>query len=211
MTRFNRGQSILKRGLDEHGRIIGVKPVTVAEDSEELVALWLPLGVPTKLSRLIDHVPGTPRVWMDGNWELVDSTWRWAELLILVRPGELRANWVRWSANREFLGWAVNLQSELTMTPLGFDVVDYQLDIMVNPDRSWQWKDEDEFQIAIEMGRITSEIAGRVRKEAERAVEDIEAGVSPFTPEWRDWTPDELKPPERLTPSWTDLSMYESF
>jgi hypothetical protein len=209
-ARFPKGQVVLQRGVDERRRLIDVKPVTVVQDTENLVALWLPIGVPTKQPRLLTHDSGTPRRWEDGNWELIDSVWRWAELLILVRPHQLRATWVRWSESREFLGWAVNFQSELTRTHLGFDLTDYQLDILVEPDRSWQWKDEEEFQIAIETGRIPRELAEEIRKEAHRATEDIENSRWPFSSAFMDWKPDGLSPPTSLSSTWANLSMYQS-
>ena len=111
--RFSVGSSVLYRGLDEHRRVVSVLPVRVVQDDQELVVLWLPLGTPTMKPELIDHTPGMPRRWVDGNWVLVQATWRWAELLIIVRPGERRATWVRWAEDRTFQGWAVNMQSEL--------------------------------------------------------------------------------------------------
>ncbi len=112
-SRFYYGQPILYRELDERGQVIDVKPVTVVEDSDARIALWLPLGTPTKRPVLLNRTPGTPRRWMKRSWALVDSTWQWAELLIVVRPDNRRATWVRWSADRLFQGWVVNLQSEL--------------------------------------------------------------------------------------------------
>jgi hypothetical protein len=143
-SRFRHGESILYRELDEHGRIVDTKPVVVVEDSDAQVVLWLPLDTPTKKPVLLNHTPGTPRRWEEGNWELIDGVWRWAEILIIVRPDDFRATWVRWSADRIFEGCYVNMQSKLTRTPLGFDLTDHQLDIVVEPDRNWRWKDQDE-------------------------------------------------------------------
>ena len=199
---FDRGESILYRGVDEHGGVVGVLPVRVVQDDADLIALWLPLGTSTIRSRLIEHTPGTPRRWVDGNWYLERSVWTWAELLILVRPGEARATWVRWSAHREFEGWAVNLQSELVRTRLGFDMWDQQLDIVVAPDRTWHWKDEDELELAVELGRMSAAQADAVRAEGARAVEDIEQNRPPFCDGWEGWEPDPAWPLPELTDDW---------
>ena len=70
---FEVGQSILCRGLDEHDRIINVLPVRVVRDEADLVALWLSMGTLSIKPELIDHTPGTPRCWVDGNWRLTKS------------------------------------------------------------------------------------------------------------------------------------------
>jgi hypothetical protein len=206
--RFRPGESVLYRGIDEQQGVVSVLPVCVVRDDPDLVALWLPLGTPTIRPVLIDHTPGSPRKWVTGNWHLTRSEWSWAELLILVRPGEGWATWVRWSARREFQGWAVNLQSELVRTRLGFDARDHQLDILVDPDRRWRWKDEDELALAVELGRMSREQANAVQDAAARALKQIEENRSPFSDGWERWVPDPSWSPPRLASDWDDVSMY---
>lgn len=206
MSGFHRGESILFREIDEHCRIIDVKPVTVIEDSEDTVVVWLPLGTPTKRGELLTHTPGTPRRWKDG--VLVDAVWRWAELLIVVYPDQLRATHVKWSSDRVFQGWYVNMQSKLNRTRLGFDFRDHQLDIVVEPDGAWRWKDENELELAVEDGRIEPVHARAIRAEGRRAVAEIERKGSPFSDGWEHWHPDPMLPHPELTPDWDDLSMY---
>ena len=205
---FDPGESILYRTLDERQQVTSVLPVRVVQDTDDLIAMWIPLGTPTIKPQLIHHTPGTPRRWVEGNWNLIPAKWRWAELLILVCPGQARAVWVRWSAVREFEGWAVNLQSPLTRTRLGFDHWDQQLDILVAPDRRWQWKDEDELELAVELGRMSRAQAEEVRAEGLRAVEEIEQCRFPYGNEWACWRPDPTWAPPELVDRWDDLSMY---
>ena len=155
-TRFPRGESILYREVDENRRIIDVKPVTVVEDSDSQIVLWLPVDTPTKKPVLLNHIPGTPRIWTDGAWTLNDSVWRRAELLIVIKSDQLRATWVRWSRERDFQGWYVNMQSKPRRTRLGFDIRDHQLDILVEPDRKWRWKDTEELDRCVVDGGINT-------------------------------------------------------
>ena len=41
------------------------------------------------------------------------------------------------------------MQSVLTRTRLGFDLRDHQPDIVIEPNRAWRWKDEDELDICV--------------------------------------------------------------
>ena len=205
---FGCGEPILYRELDQNGQLIDVKPVTVAEDSEARLALWLPLGTPAKKPELRPNRPGKTRDWVNGSWALVDSIWQWAELLVIVRPGDCQATWVRWSAVGEFLGWYVNLQSKLIRTRLGFDFRDHQLDIVVEPDRCWKWKDRDELDLSVSQGRMTPEAGRAVRKEGKRAVVEIERGAGIYSEGWENWRPDASLPRPYLPADWDDLSMY---
>lgn len=208
-ARFRCGDAILYRELDENGRIIDVKPVTVVEDSDAMTLLWLPLGTPSKKPVLSFDTPHRPRDWVNRTWMLADSVWRWAELLIIVRPGEFRATWVRWSADGVFQGWYVNLQSKLTRTRLGFDFRDHQLDIIVDPERSWTWKDRDEFDLAIRQGRLTPEVGRASLNEGRLAVDEIEGPGGVYTEGWENWRPDATLARPKMREDWDDLSMYD--
>ena len=209
-SKFCYGEPILYRELDEHGQVVDVKPVTVIEDSDVQIALWLPLGTPTKKPVLLNHTPGTPRNWVEGSWALVDSTWQWAELLIVVRPDNCRATWVRWSADRVFQGWYVNLQSKLCRTRLGFDFRDHQLDIIVEPDRNWRWKDQDELDLAVELGCLTHAQSKAVREEGQLAVMEIERNSGLYSESIEQWCPEASLTRPKLRADWNDLSMYDT-
>jgi uncharacterized protein len=206
---FPEGASILYRVVDEHGKINDVKPVKVIEDSRARTVLWLPQGTPTLKPELLHPTRSGPRRW-DKGWRLVESFWRRSEALIIIQGSQSRAVWLKWSKDRNFLGWDINLQSPLCRTHLGFDIEDHQLDIVVEPNRQWRWKDEDELALAIERGRLTVEQAQEVRREGEAAVTDIEAFRSPFCDGWERWRPGpELQMPI-LSPAWNDVSMYDT-
>ena len=72
-----------------------------------------------------------------------------AGVLMLHPPGAAYSVWLFCEPDGAFRGWYVNL--EQPRGPLGrrrvagVDTVDYDLDIVVAPDRRWRWKDEDEF------------------------------------------------------------------
>ncbi len=154
------------------------------------------------------HRSGKPRDWVKGSRALADAIWQWAELLIIVRCGDCRATWVRWSADGVFHGWYVNLQRKLIRTRLGFDFRDHQLDIVVDPDRSWTWKDRDELDFAVKQGRMTPGQGRAVRKEGDRAVAEIEGLGGLYSEGWQNWRPDASLARPELTADWDDLSMY---
>lgn len=194
-TRFQPGQPVLYRGphVDDSGTmgspvICDVKPMVVVEDSSERVALFLPAGTETLMSRPV--LAAQPKPWGPGEWELVAGSWdRWNTLFLHI-PGEWRATWVMWTPEWQFLGWYVNLQEPLWRTCWGFDIRDLQLDILVGPDRTWRWNDEDDFQRSIDCGLISAEHAGATRDSAAEAIGAIESKSPPFDGSFSGWRPD---------------------
>jgi predicted RNA-binding protein associated with RNAse of E/G family len=124
----------------------------------------------------------------------VDAVWSRWNALFLIEPGAWHATWVWWTPDWQFLGWYVNLQEPLVRTPDGFDHRDLQLDIVVQPDRTWRWKDEADLARCVEVGVISPETAARTRTEASSVVSRIQSGAHPFTVEAAQLRPD---------PAWT--------
>ncbi len=76
---------------------------------------------------------------------------------------------------------------------------DLVLDIWVEPDRTWQWKDEDE--MAARLGHplyFDSAQAEAIRAEGERLIKLAEAGAFPFDGTHVDFQPD---------PAWRALTL----
>lgn len=84
------------------------------------------------------------------------------------------------------------------------DFSDQDLDIVVEVDRSWSWKDEDEFTERLgfpEQYWVADEAA--VRAEGSGLVPLIEAGAFPFDGTWCDFRPDpQWTMPGTLPPGW---------
>jgi uncharacterized protein len=79
------------------------------------------------------------------------------------------------------------------------------LDVIVEPDRSWRWKDEDEFAALVAAGLIGAAEAARVRDEALRVTRGVEANAPPFNERWHDWRPDPTWPSPALPAGWDRL------
>jgi hypothetical protein len=176
------------------GRPSHVWPTVVVEDSRDLVALYLASGSPTLRRSNLDgspldrSLPYEERIGIP--WRLATGAWFGSSCLQLQRVCEPRS-WWRWLDGS---GWYVNLQDRLRRTRIGFDTSDHVLDLVVAPDGSWRWKDEDEFEAACRVGRFTRKEAAAVRRAGEVAVAAIEARIWPFDSEWSEWQPN---------PNWT--------
>ena len=117
--------------------------------------------------------------------------WRRGRTLHLLRPGVAHAIHLWWlPPDWRFGGWYINLQEPIRPTRLGFDSMDHVLDVVIDPDLSWRWKDEEELDEAVEMGIVRVDDAREIRAEGERVIRRLESRSAPFCDAWEQWRPD---------------------
>jgi hypothetical protein len=191
-------------------QVWAARPMTVVEDGDTL-ALWFPRGTRWQAPT---SPPTRPRAATRGerlalcavrvDWVFTEATWD-VDTLVLVRPGDWHAVWVSWLPDGTHWGWYVNLQEPFRRTPLGIQTMDLMLDVIVDPDGSWRWKDEDELDEFVAQGAFDSALAGHVRAEALRAVDRALRRDPPFDDSWLRWRPDPAWPHPRLPAHWNEL------
>jgi predicted RNA-binding protein associated with RNAse of E/G family len=175
------------------------RPATVVLDGPELLMLFVPAGVGwfapfARSDGRPLHVPTEP-------WTILERTWERTNVLSFAEPGRPHAALAFWDAGWAFEGWYVNVQTPLERTRLGFDYMDQELDVVIEPDLSaWRWKDEDEAELAARLGHFTAQDLERFRVEARAWTDRIVRGRPPFERDWRSWRPD---------PRWTRPSLPE--
>jgi hypothetical protein len=181
------------------------RPVTVVRDSPELLAAWVAPGTVCVKPEIADgtpvhHEPLATRYTRPRRTVL--SRWFGTGVLKLARPGEPWSVWLFWERDWQFKNWYVNLEEPRHRWPGGIDSEDHFLDIAVYPDRSWEWRDEDEFAAARGAGLVDDELAARVREAGRAVVELIGAWASPFRDGWEHWRPDPHWPVPSLPQDW---------
>lgn len=196
-TRWRPGAQILWRYRDHapgpKGAVHICRPVTVVQDTDELLAVWMAPGTECVKPVLADGTPvhqeplatryTAPRT-------TVRARWFGAGVLKLARPGDPWSVWLFWEHGWRFKNWYVNLEEPRARWSGGVDSVDHFLDICVYPDRTWQWRDEDEFAQAQRSGLMGAEQARQVEEAGRAAVGLIRRWGAPFSEGWQDWRPD---------------------
>ncbi len=77
------------------------------------------------------------------------------------------------------------LPVSLHHAPLGFDTLDYILDVVVSLDRrSLAWTEAGPLAEALSRGLVTPEAAHATRTEGEHRLQLLLAGELPYAPEW---------------------------
>lgn len=193
--RWSGGDTIVLREV-WRGLVWSERPATVVADDGRSVVVWLPAGtrwlaptVPPTRERAPSRAERLSSCLALEDWVLVERQWD-VSTLWFVEPGERYCAWVSWLPTGGHLGWYVNLQEPFERTSAGFDWMDLMLDILVEPDRTWRWKDEDEFAALIERGLIDAQTADEVRAAADVAIARLAEQAAPFDAEWPRWRPE---------------------
>ena len=113
-----------------------------------------------------------------------DTDWEQTHVLRFEREGARHSIEVYWDIDWNQMSWYVNLQSPVVFNGACIDTTDEALDVIVSPDGTWRWKDEDELEEAVGLGIWTKAEAVEIRAEGERVI-----AAAPWPTGWEDWRP----------------------
>ena len=170
--------------------------MTVVQDTDEYVALWMPRGTLWQGSTMPSTRP-RPEERLErvlSCLELCDWVLQERELdrslLWFIGAGDSYATTLSWSESGEFEGWYVNVQEPMRRSSRGLLTMDLMLDVVIRRDRTWSLKDEDELKAARSRGIIDDLKAAFLRVQARQAVDVMKANEPPFCEPWLSWQPD---------------------
>ncbi|RZU18876.1 putative RNA-binding protein associated with RNAse of E/G family [Kribbella rubisoli] len=181
-------------GTGRHADKPNVRPMTVVRDDADGLVAWLAPGTPLLKPVLVDgretRHAGPVGMFTEERVLKLDI-WHGTGILKVSPPGKPWSVWYFWGEDGTFLGWYVNLEREHVRdwASRRTSTVDHVLDLWMKPDRTIEWKDEDELEGAVAAGRFTVADAERIVGDAHAAIRDIEAWSSPFSDDWQFWTP----------------------
>lgn len=194
---------VLVRRYWRGGRVVLMHLVRVAADDERGLRLWLPAGSPFwRLAGQDEADPGNglaapapeQRHAESRGPRLVRHVWSGTDVMIWMPPqASYSVSWL-W-ADGVFAGWQVHLEEPYVRWAdrgcAGVDTADQILDVVVRPDRTWRWKDEEEFEARTGHPLYwTPSQAASIRATGERLVRLAEAGQFPFDGTWCGFRPD---------------------
>jgi len=192
-------------------RLVFVRMAHVVDHDERGLRLWIRHGGPMAVTLtqeglgLRDMAFGE---WIARSTILTPLTWRGPDIFMFIPTGEAHSVWWFWDGRGQFVGWYVNLEEPGVCwddgPAAGIDITDQDLDVWVYPDRSWEWKDEDELveRLAFPDHYWVADEAA-VRAEGERMIALAEAARFPFDGTWIDFRPDpKWTVPTQLPPGW---------
>ena len=179
----------------------GGLPLYVLDDSDERLVAYLAEGTETAAPSLADgrelrDVPLQER-WAHPRVS-VPRPWRRSDLVMIFPKGRRHSLWV-FHERGMHVGWYVNLEAPHVFGETTISTSDGILDIWV-PANSHEpvWKDEDEFAMAVEVGRLSVAEAEALRAEGERVIAE-----RPWPTGWENWEPPAGWQRPRLPSNWS--------
>ncbi|MDE2860264.1 MAG: DUF402 domain-containing protein [Chloroflexota bacterium] len=188
-------------------QLLTVRPVTVVEDGEQYLALYTHPSAPYRSAATRSRHAMSVRDRID-HWEqpvqtpLEERVSGPYHVLTLTPPGSWHSVWLFWDLDWEVHRWFVNLQSPIRRTSKGIVVRDHILDIRVEPDLSWSWKDRDEFDELVRRGWFTDKEYTAVLAEAQAMARIVTEKGPPFSDDWELWRPDPSWPVPVMPDDW---------
>jgi hypothetical protein len=162
-------------------------PVVVIEDQPEFLVTYF--------------APGARFEFPDGDWPTPNgrhpwygrTQWTGHGCLMVHRPGDHFAVWHFWDGpDRDFSCWYLNLQTDLVRTSIGYDTQDLELDIIVRPDGTHEFKDAEVLDDRVAEGRYSPDLVSWIRHYGDQLVHRLEQEGIWWDRSWAEWTLEDL-------------------
>ncbi len=186
-----------------------VQPTILVKDSPEEIALTLLPGTECIAEENYPHgKKNGKRRWyfMNEDWQLAKYTWQANRLLLLFEPEKYYSTILFWNhESNEFLCYYINFQLPFRRNDCAVDTLDLDLDLIIRPDFTYEWKDEDDYQKAIEHGLISAKWIQGIEEAKPEIFNRLEKRQYPFDGSWLDWKPDPSWSPPTLPENWDKI------
>ena len=202
------GDTIAYRGI-YRDRIWYTQTAMVVEDSsEETVLARLPGAEGRAESDYVQRKKNGRRRWdfQDEEWKLENFPWHTNRLLMILKPEKYYSTLLFWNHESNlFLGYYINFQLPFKRNLLSIDTLDLELDIDIQPDLSFAWKDVDDYERGIETGIILPEWVDAIEVAKSEVLDLLKKRKYPFDGSWLGWIPDPNWPAPTLPPNWDKI------
>lgn len=126
-----------------------------------------------------------------GEFDHVPRTWETTNCLHVFQPNQWWGTRLMWNAaTGDFLCWYVDFLTPVRIHGTFVDSRDLSLDIVVLPEGTIIWKDEDRYAHKINIGLITEHERANVEHARDQAVAAIQDRRFPFDETYLEWQPD---------------------
>lgn len=202
------GDLISWRGIYRE-RIWHAQTVIIVKDTIEETVIALLTGTECIAAEgYLNGKDSSKRRWhfKEKTWALEKYSWHTHRLLIILEPEKYYATMLFWNdKSDEFICYYNNFQLPFQRSQYGIDTLDLDLDLIVNPDFSYEWKDVADYQNAIENEIILPEWIKGIELAKQEIFEKLETRQYPYDGSWLDWKPDPNWSPPTLPENWDKI------
>jgi len=203
--KWSEGDVVTWRGIYRE-RVWHAQPVIIVKDSPQEVAVALLPGTQCVAPEgYLQGKQSDKRRWnfKEKFWEMETYLWRENRLLLLIEPNKFYSTILFWNhSSNDFSCYYINFQLPFKRLPNAIDTLDLDLDLIVHPDFTLEWKDENDYQTAIEKEIILPEWIAEIEMAKAEISANIEKRAYPFDGSWLNWTPEPTWLPPKLPENW---------
>lgn len=204
------GESCVLRGIVNQQVWLAQSVIVVKDEPDETLLLLLPgaeCAFPEgywRWRKNKDFSHGTR--WQEARSDSIHLrkfAWQTNRVLMFLEPDKYYACFLFWSqASDQFNCYYINFQLPYRRSHCGFDTLDLDLDIVIDPQYHWKWKDEEDYQEGIREGGIREEWVQGIERCKAEVFDRIKRRVNPINGAWLPWRPD---------PEWTAPALPEKW
>jgi hypothetical protein len=202
------GDIIVWRGIYRE-RVWHAQTVIVVKDTpEEVRVALLPGAECVAPEGYLNGNDGYDRRWnfKDKAWKNQIYRWRNNRLLLRLEPQKYYSTIHFWHGeSNRFLYYYINFQLPFKRSQCGIDTLDLDLDLIISPDLSYEWKDVDDYQRAIDEEIISPEWTKEIDKAKKEVLDTLEKRQYPYDGSWLSWMPDPAWSPPKLPENWDKI------
>jgi len=209
---WNSGDVVALRGIYNQRVWYMQTAVVVHDNPKEITLAVLPGAECAAPESYINGKHGPAGHWdrwggyLRNDWNMQTYSWRTNLLLILLEPEKYYAKMFFWEqVSSKFLCYYINFQLPFQRSPIGFDTLDLELDLIIEPNFAWQWKDVENYQQGVNCGIIRKEWTERIETAKKEIFSNLERRHYPFDGSWLDWKPDPTWQPPKLSENWDKI------
>lgn len=141
----------------------------------------------------------------NNRWVLNLAPWGSTWFLIFLEPQKYYATYATYNEAGHFEGYYVNFQLPYHRSHCGFDSLDLELDLVIDEQFEYTWKDEADYQVGIEAGFIRTEWMQEIDDAKQDILHKLNQRVYPFDGSWLGWAPDPNWIAPQLPLNWDDV------
>ena len=202
------GEAVSWRGIYRERVWHAQTTIVVKDTSDEIVLALLPGTECIAPEGYLNGKASNKRRWnfKERYWETQNYLWRTNRLLLSLEPEKYYSIMHFWDqASNKFSCYYVNFQLPFKRGHNTVDTLDLDLDMIVNPDLSFVWKDEDDYRKAIDHGIILPEWVAGIEDAKHEIFEKLAKRQYPFDGAWLNWVPDPNWEPPKLPANWDKI------
>jgi len=203
------GDCVILRGVYNRRVWIAQSAFVVKDTREETALAMLPGAECMMPEGYVNGKHGERRAWdrwkdyKTNDCNMVRFFWHTNRLLLLLEPDKYYATVYFWKGDTdEFLCYYINFQIPFQRSKYGFDTLDLELDIVIEPSFKWKWKDLEEYQDGINKGIILKEWTEKIDNAKTEVFQKIEQRQYPLDGKWLNWYPDPSWSSPKLPADW---------